>query len=43
MAGAGLGRLLKSHAPRTYGAGTGPNTDGAAALLTKIQARVCRA
>jgi putative DNA primase/helicase len=29
---------LKSHATRAYGAGTGPNTDAATALLDKIKA-----
>ncbi len=29
---------LKSHASRAYGAGSGPNTDAASALLTKIKA-----
>lgn len=29
---------LKSHATRAYGAGTGPNTDAASALLAKIKA-----
>lgn len=32
------GDYLKSHAARAYGAGTGPNTDAATALLAKIQA-----
>ena len=32
------GDYLKSHAARAYGAGTGPNTDAASALLAKIKA-----
>lgn len=32
------GDYLKSHAARAYGAGAGPNTDAASALLAKIQA-----
>jgi hypothetical protein len=32
------GDYLKSHATRAYGAGTGPNTDAATALLAKIEA-----